>query len=289
MTRKTRPTLVQCKSLILQVSTGRQVFSLNWVASYLSIAEEGKAVTHDIQISLLGRNEIVREGLRRILTEEHFQVTSSVEEFGQLAAPTDDQRGAQSHIILIDNGPDQFGLENCRKLQQRFPGAHLVLLADEFEYEEVAEAFRCGVDGYIVKEISCEPLISSLHLVAMGEKVMPSQLAGTLANGSGTPRPRNWRESIADVNLSDREVEILRCLILGYANKVISRRLDISEATVKVHVKAILRKLRVSNRTQAAIWAVKRGLESHLAAQPKDRTVLNDDDNGFALVADCAA
>lgn len=255
----------------------------------LSIAEEGKAVTHDIQVSLLGRNEIVREGLRRILTEEHFQVTASVEDLAQLCVQVKDQSGYRSHIIIIDNGPDQFGLENCRRLQQRFTGAKLVLLADEFDYGEVAEAFRAGVDGYIVKEISCEPLISSLHLVSMGEKVMPSQLAGTLANGDGAMTRRNWRESIADVNLSEREVEILRCLILGYANKVISRRLDISEATVKVHVKAILRKLRVSNRTQAAIWAVKRGLETHLAAQPKDRTILNDDDSGFEILSDCAA
>jgi two-component system nitrate/nitrite response regulator NarL len=70
---------------------------------------------------------------------------------------------------------------------------------------------------------------------------------------------------------------------------VISRRLEISEATVKVHVKAILRKLRVSNRTQAAIWAVKRGLETHLVAQPKDRTILNDDDGALELLSDCAA
>ena len=246
-------------------------------------------MTHDIQISLLGRNEIVREGLRRILTEQHFQVTSSVEDCVHLSPPIKDQIGLRSHIIIIDNGPDHSGLENCRKLQQRFPGARLVLLADEFEFEQVAEAFRSGVDGYIVKEISCEPLISSLQLVAMGEKVMPSQLAGSLANGDDSFKRRNWRESIADVNLSDREVEILRCLILGYANKVISRRLELSEATVKVHVKAILRKLRVSNRTQAAIWAVKRGLETHLVAQPKDRSILNDDDGGLGLLSDCAA
>src|SRR3546814_20473792 len=62
----------------------------------------------------------------------------------------------RSHIIIIDNGPDHFGADNCRKLQQRFPDAHLVVLADEFQYDEVAEAFRFGVDGYIVKEISCE-------------------------------------------------------------------------------------------------------------------------------------
>src|SRR3546814_6341279 len=115
------------------------------------------------------------EGLKRILTDEHFRVTSSVEDARQLNTPLAGPEEERSHIIIIDNGPDHFGADNCRKLQQRFPDAHLVVLADEFQYDEVAEAFRFGVDGYIVKEISCEPLISSLHLVALGEKVMPSK------------------------------------------------------------------------------------------------------------------
>src|SRR3546814_16114123 len=101
-----------------------------------------------------------------------------------------------SDVCSSDLGPDHFGADNCRKLQQRFPDAHLVVLADEFQYDEVAEAFRFGVDGYIVKEISCEPLISSLHLVALGEKVMPSQLARTFATGAAGFKRKNWRESL---------------------------------------------------------------------------------------------
>ncbi|MCF8708251.1 LuxR C-terminal-related transcriptional regulator [Rhizorhapis sp. SPR117] len=246
-------------------------------------------MNHDIQISLLGRNEIVREGLRRILIEERFRILSSVDDSCHLSDLPTDPMGNGSHIIIIDTGPDNFGLEQCRELRQRFPDSYIVLLADSFKYEEVAEAFRSGVDGYIVKEISCDPLISSLHLVSLGEKVMPSQLAGAFANGGATFKRSDWRASITDINLSEREVEILRSLILGYANKVISRRLEISEATVKVHVKAILRKLRVSNRTQAAIWAVKHGLEAHLAAQPKDKTILNDDDGVRPILTECAA
>src|SRR3546814_3750398 len=72
--------------------------------------------------------------------------------------------------------------------------------------------------------------------------------------------PGDWESGRIELNLSDREIEILRCLISGDANKIIARRLEITEATVKVHIKAILRKLRVMNRTQAAIWAVTRGL-----------------------------
>src|SRR3546814_7082703 len=110
-----------------------------------SLAEEGKAVTHAIDSSLLGENEIVREGLKRILTDEHFRVTSSVEDARQLNTPLAGPEEERSHIIIIDNGPDHFGADNCRKLQQRFPDAHLVVLADEFQYDEVAEAFRFGV------------------------------------------------------------------------------------------------------------------------------------------------
>src|SRR3546814_13161890 len=93
---------------------------------------------------------------------------------------------------------------------------------------------------------------------------MPSQLARTCANGDAGFKRNNWRESIADVNLLEGEVEILRCLILGYANKVISRKLDISEATAKVHENAILRKLRVFNRTQSPLLSGSRGLKTHL-------------------------
>src|SRR3546814_9750328 len=88
----------------------------------------------------------------------------SVEDARQLNTPLAGPEEERSHIIIIDNGPDHFGADNCRKLQQRFPDAHLVVLADEFQYDEVAEAFRFGVDGYIGKKIYCEPLNSSLHL-----------------------------------------------------------------------------------------------------------------------------
>lgn len=86
---------------------------------------------------------------------------------------------------------------------------------------------------------------------------MPSEMAMFLGTRS---YPLDRSTQLADVNLSDRELQVLQMLILGSANKVIGRELGICEATVKVHVKAALRKLHVSNRTQAAIWAVQHGL-----------------------------
>jgi two-component system nitrate/nitrite response regulator NarL len=136
------------------------------------------------------------------------------------------------------------------------------VLSDQFDLDEVVEAFKFGVDGYIVKEISCEALMKSLRLVAMGEKVMPSQLAQHLSGmEERSQAPQLARNPDVSRILSDREITTLRYLLVGHANKVIARRLEISEATVKVYVKAILRKLRVSNRTQAAIWAFNNGVQ----------------------------
>jgi two-component system, NarL family, nitrate/nitrite response regulator NarL len=220
-----------------------------------------------IRVALLSRNELAREGLRRILISQDFVVCGSVRDSTALASGQ--TKDGDPEIIIVDNAGSD-ALETCRELNERYPQARLVLLADNFDIEEVALAFGRGVDGYIVKEISCEPLIESLRLVALGEKVLPSQLASNLGAVSLGSVAEDWHENISVAGLSDREVEILWCLTLGMANKVVSRRLEISEATVKVHVKAILRKLKVANRTQAAIWAVKHGFERHVdqGAQP---------------------
>jgi two-component system nitrate/nitrite response regulator NarL len=214
-----------------------------------------------IRLGLLSRNELAREGLRRILTAQDFVVCTSAAEPSAL----EPNGSGEPDIIIVDKVPGTDALESCRELSERYPKARLVVLADDFEVEEVALAFGSGIDGYIVKEISCEPLIESLRLVALGEKVLPSQLANNLSAMSLGSVDEDWHENISAAALSEREVEILWCLTLGMANKVVSRRLDISEATVKVHVKAILRKLKVANRTQAAIWAVKHGFERHAA------------------------
>jgi two-component system nitrate/nitrite response regulator NarL len=229
------------------------------------------SVNGGIRVSLLSRNELAREGLRRILISEEFEICGSGVEVAAL--PLNGLVDESPDIVILDDMRDGQVLENCRQLNERYPNTHVVLLANDFELEEVAQAFGCGVDGYIIKEISCEPLIESLRLVALGEKVLPSQLAMNLGAISVGPVAEDWRENVSASGLSGREVEILWCLTLGMANKVASRRLKISEATVKVHVKAILRKLKVANRTQAAIWAVKHGFERQAQADQQAQEV----------------
>lgn len=211
---------------------------------------------HALSVALVGQNALVREGLRRILTEADFTVTCSVDR-AELAARGD---GPAPQLVVIDTICGAQAVEQLRVLRRDLPDTRQVVLVDQFSFDDMAQCFRVGTDGYIVKEISCEPLIASLRLAAMGEKVMPSQLADALPSGDHHS-PIEVTPVSGTAHLSDREAEILRCLVLGYPNKVISRHLRISEATVKVHVKAVLRKLRVQNRTQAAIWGVAHGYE----------------------------
>ena len=114
--------------------------------------------------------------------------------------------------------------------------------------------------------MSSEALVVSLRLVDLGEKVFPTKLATMITSGQIDPTAAEVRASSVK-GLSKREGEIMRCLVHGESNKVIARQLGITEATVKVHLKAVLRKLNVSNRTQAAIWAVRNGLREGDRAQ----------------------
>lgn len=177
-------------------------------------------------------------------------------------------------LFMVGTGDNPaVAAESVRRLKEQHPSAFVVVLSDSFESTGVVSALRAGANGYILKTISCEALIKSLDLVLLGEIVLPSEFLRMVydsgdAQVAAAPVPMLTnggevavRESAAFDptlrKLSSRESVILRCLMLGDANKSIARQLGIADATVKVHIKAILRKIGVTNRTQAALWAVK--------------------------------
>lgn len=210
-----------------------------------------------ISVSLVCPNDLAREGLRRILNEHEFEVIAS---WGSIDLIIKNSPATVSGIIIIDCTSLGSCTEQVEEVRERFPLAKIVFLSDTFSLAHMMEAFRAGVDGYVLKEIGCDSLIESLRLVRLGEKVMPSELVRHLPQHAIGSSPSTGSEANFAELLSEREIETLRCLVLGIPNKVIAYRLDISEATVKVHVKAVLRKLMVQNRTQAAIWAVNHGM-----------------------------
>jgi two-component system nitrate/nitrite response regulator NarL len=129
-------------------------------------------------------------------------------------------------------------------------------VADHYRLDELVSAFRAGANGYFADVMTCDAFIKSMELLMMGETIFPPALSFVLDSEGGILVTTD--DGFAP-QLSPREKSILRCLIEGDSNKCIARKIDIAEATVKVHVKAILRKIRVHNRTQAAIWGVNHG------------------------------
>ena len=146
------------------------------------------------------------------------------------------------------------------ELRASVPSCRVVLLAISSDAAQFAALYSAGADGVILQSVGGETLRGSLKLILLGEKLFPSPLPSAFSNGNhaqirvgavnGSPMP----------DLSEREREILSYLVEGYSNKRIANQLSIAEATVKVHLKSILRKTRVVNRTQAAIWALQRGM-----------------------------
>lgn len=230
----------------------------------------------DIRITIVNRNEIEGEGLRRILTDCQFNVGECCRSLATMTVMRRDSGTVP--VIIVTSATDAASIELCRQVRAQWPWVKILLMAHSCSSKQVAAAFRGGGDGYVSKDISCASLVQAIKLVALGEKMVPSEIVTELAELQNDPWWTGSEEGIDKVNMSDREIEILQGLVYGEANKVISRRLGIREATVKVHVKSILRKLNVMNRTQAAIWALSRGITPE--AEP---AVLSPDAAGIAL------
>ncbi len=207
-----------------------------------------------IRIILLGRNPIALEGLDRVLRDHDFSISAKLSDPDEVAAAVT-LHPDDCNLIVVDGMAGNDGTLTARLLVAS-PQARVVLLDDGFDMPAMKAHFTQGGYGYIVKTIASRSLIGLLHLVADGEKVVPGELIGELPNWPAPGEGGETAPFIEAAGLSNREVQILTCLVAGHPNKIISRELGISEATVKVHVKAILRKIGVQNRTQAAIWAL---------------------------------
>jgi two-component system nitrate/nitrite response regulator NarL len=214
-------------------------------------------------VFLIDASRLFREGLRRIFSDSCFTVVHesfSVED----ALPFIES--LQPALVLVDL-PDGGEELTARVVQIRAaaPSARIVVLTETIRVSRLADALSAGVDGYLLKNMSGDALQQSLRLVLLGEKVFPTDLAHLLTNGRIMSRSDNGHMGHFN-GLSDREMQILACLLNGAQNKQIAYELKISDGTVKVHLKAILKKIHVQNRTQAAIWALNHGIARDIAS-----------------------
>jgi two-component system, NarL family, nitrate/nitrite response regulator NarL len=142
-----------------------------------------------------------------------------------------------------------------RRLRENAPELKVVILTGALSPAVLSQAWEADVDGCLLKDLSLGLLVRSLQLIVLGQRILPDQLR---LLEPGLTR-RKWTNSVDRRGLSEREEQILRLLLLGDSNKRIASRLNISDVTVKLHLKTLLHKLGANNRTQVAIWAHKHG------------------------------
>jgi NarL family two-component system response regulator LiaR len=214
-----------------------------------------------ITILLVDDHAMVREGLRSMLDAHDLQVigeAASGREAIELA------RRLRPDIVLMDvRMPDVNGLTALEVIKGESPATAVIILTTYDNPEYHVKAVMGGAAGYLLKDISHQELADAIHTVAEGGSLIDRQMLLEVVRkleqgartGAGTDEERSRAEA-----LTEREVAVLRLIVEGLSNREIAEVLCISAGTVKTHVEHIIQKLQVSDRTQAAVWAVRQGI-----------------------------
>ncbi|HEX9925973.1 MAG TPA: response regulator transcription factor [Anaerolineae bacterium] len=218
-----------------------------------------------ITILVVDDHQVVRLGLQALL-----KVELDLEVVGQAA--TADEAVAlverlRPQIVLMDlRMPGRSGVEACQELKQRWPETHVIMLTSYADDELVLEAIKAGAEGYVLKKVEGGNLVEVIRAVARGEAVLDSAVTQKLL--AHVRQTEHELTGLAFRNLSEREIEVLAWLSQGKTNAAIAHQLSLSEKTVGNHVSAILDKLGVSNRIEAATYAVRHHIERYRLDKP---------------------
>jgi DNA-binding NarL/FixJ family response regulator len=223
---------------------------------------------------LVGPSVLLREGLAKILSAADFRIIASASCFDDLV-PTQ-LLPHRPILLVIDVGHDfNAAVGQVELFKQRHPTGRVAVLADHGQPNDIVSLFRAGANAFFIKIAPCDTFIKSLELVMLGETILPAAILSAISDYTDDDEDNHELAARDDgvtagklleppsddkPQFSTREKFILKCLIEGDSNKAIARKINVADATVKVHVKAILRKIRVHNRTQAAIWAMSNDL-----------------------------
>jgi DNA-binding NarL/FixJ family response regulator len=213
-------------------------------------------MSEPIRVLIVDDHAIVREGLRMLLSGEPTvdlvgEAANGVEALDRAAALSPD-------VILMDLVmPELDGLSAIRRLREAGVKSHILVLTTFIDDERVRDAIRAGATGYLLKDVLRPELVQAIHLASEGKPALHPEVQHRIIRHVVTPTPASLVE-----DLTQREREVLGLLARGRSNKEIAAALHLSHGTVKTYVTAILGKLGVADRTQAALYAVKHGLEA---------------------------
>jgi two-component system nitrate/nitrite response regulator NarL len=216
-----------------------------------------------MRVLLIDDHALVRKGLEALLQSRGIEIAASV---GSGREGIESAKSLQPDIILLDvKMPEMSGPETLRQLRAEGIDLPVLMLTMSREEQDLESALRAGAQGYLLKDMEPEELVPALTDAVQGKHVVAKELIGSLTRivqGQAGAAPQSAETDPADAltDLTPREREILRHIAAGQSNKVIARELDITDGTVKLHVKSILRKLGVHSRVEAAVIAVEQGL-----------------------------
>lgn len=203
-------------------------------------------------VMMVDDHPLLRKGLNQLLEfEDDLSVVaeaSSGQEAIKLALEF------EPDVITLDlNMQGMDGLETLKHMRDKGVDSRIIMLTVSDNDEDVVEAIRAGADGYLLKDMDPEEIVEKLREAALGKMVLSAKLTNVLAAALRKPERAGSR---ALASLTSREYEILKLIAKGMSNKLIARELDISDGTVKVHVKHFLKKLNLRSRVEAAVWIV---------------------------------
>jgi DNA-binding NarL/FixJ family response regulator len=203
--------------------------------------------TRAIRILTVDDHQLLREGIAAVLEGQPDMVLIGQAGTGREAIEC--FRHHRPDVTLMDlRMPDMSGIEAITAIRAEFPNARIIVLTTYGGDVQAAGALKAGASGYLLKNLVRKELLDTIRAVHAGKRRVPPEIATEIA------------EHVADDALTEREIQVLRRVAGGKSNKVIAAELDISEGTVKTHMKSILPKLAATDRTHAVMIALKRGI-----------------------------
>lgn len=209
-----------------------------------------------MRILVADDHTLFRDGLISLLTASGFDVIGQVGSGEEAIEATTRLR---PDVVLLDiSMPGMNGLEALRRIKADVRGVKVVMLTVSDEDDDLLAAMHAGAQGYLLKSLDSKGLVSSLHALERGELIVSRSAASRLIEGllamtqDGLPSSREV--------LTQREIQLLHLVAAGHSNKAIAQELAVSENTVKYHIRQILQKLNVQNRTEAVTAAMRLGL-----------------------------
>jgi len=211
-----------------------------------------------MRVIIIDDHALFRDGLKGLLEQRSIDVAGAAadgKEGIELA------KKIQPDIILLDlRMPEMGGLDVLPVLRKELPNTPVVMLTTSNDESDLIKALRTGAQGYLLKDMEPDELVGALRDIEKGKNVVAADLTDALARMVQGETPLDDDEGPFK-ELTPRETEILCLLAEGQSNKLIAKNLGISDGTVKLHVKAILRKLNISSRITAAVMAVEYGVK----------------------------